>query len=115
MEAAAYVEAHRLACFRNCGGAAYRPGGSIKCRKKSIAKALDLAPTKSRQLLPHRFVMPIQQGLPVPVSQLGPSLCRLKDVSEQDSSKHAVRLNLGARPGQELLHFVDKPISMTDG
>src|SRR5262249_39614973 len=87
MKATTHVEAQWLHCFRDCGSAAHCSRRPVEGRKKSVAEALDLAPAKSRELLPNRVVMPVKQALPFPVAKLGRSLCRFDDVSEQDCRK----------------------------
>src|SRR6476661_7317770 len=114
MEATAHLQAQGLDCFGDSGGAAHRPRWPVERRKKSVPEALDLAPSKYRELLPYRVVMLVEQALPFPVPEFRRPLSRLDDVGEQDGRKHPVCLDLPARPRQEFLHLIDKVIGITD-
>src|SRR5438874_10522498 len=96
MQTAAYSDAKWSHRFGNRGSASHRSRRAVKSRHKPVAEIFDFMPSKSRDLLPHRLVMEIEQRAPFAVAEFASPLCRIDNVGEHNGRQHPISLDIAA-------------------
>src|SRR5689334_23455227 len=84
MQTAAYSDAKSSHRLRNRGSASHRSRRAVKGRHKPVAEIFDFMPPKSRDLLPHRIVMAVEQRAPFAVAEFASPLCRIDNIGEHN-------------------------------
>src|SRR5262249_43982075 len=89
-------------------------GRSVESRKKAVARGVDLAAAKARQLPADQAVMGVEPFSPAAVAQLGGAVGGIDDVGKQHGREDAIVLGIATRPGDELLDLVDDGVGVAD-
>ena len=126
---AAQLLAHRLTLARVDSGAdihtqllqirrdgrsrADRARGTVECGQKTIARRIDLAPTKAPEVRANDRVMSLEQVAPLAVTKLDGLSRRVDDVREQDRRENAIGFWSMARAGEKLLDLTDEAVDIT--
>src|SRR5262249_21949516 len=126
---AAQLLAHRLTFARVDSGAdthtqlvqirrdgrrgADRARGTVERGKKTIARRVDLAPTKAPEVRANDRVMSLEQVAPLAVTKLDRLSRRVDDVGEQHRREDAIGFWSMAHTGETLLDLTDDAVEIT--
>src|SRR5262249_2917919 len=103
--------AHAVTNRRRAPHGASRP---VEARKKAVARRVNLAAAKPRQLTPRPVVIAFEEVPPTAVSELRRSLRRSDDVDEENRGEHAVVLGNGPGARQEFLDLVEDGVLVAE-
>src|SRR5690349_18091077 len=83
-------------------GAVDRARRTVECAQRPIADELDRDPAEALNVSADDLVVPVEQGAPRTVAELGSTSCRADDVGEHDGRQQAVRKRMTFACGQQL-------------
>src|SRR5262245_42552499 len=112
VHACPYVEPDHPERLADCRCAPDRARGAVEGRKDAVARHVDLASAKARELRAHEAMVLGEQVLPGAVAELRGSRGGADDVGEQERCEHAIGLHLLLNACQEALDLVEQRVSI---